>query len=103
MQMIVEDFRDEHVIQDQSPKRKNVDSFCWRRHNNDNNLQDRVPEFKMHLSLIFHLIILLSICESCVLWKQSLCHLILHRNHVCYTKLVRNSTNINKLAADTKI
>lgn len=76
MQMIVEDFRDEHVIQDQSPKRKNVDSFCWRRHNNDNNLQDRVPEFKMHLSLIFHLIILLSICESCVLWKQSLCHTV---------------------------
>lgn len=74
--MIVEDFRDEHVIQDQSPKRKNVDSFCWRRHNNDNNLQDRVPEFKMHLSLIFYLIILLSICESCVLWKQSLCHTV---------------------------
>lgn len=74
--MIVEDFRDEHVIQDQSPKRKNVDSFCWRRRNNDNNLQDRVPEFKMHLSLIFHLIILLSICESCVLWKQSLCHTV---------------------------
>lgn len=93
MQMIVEDFRDEHVIQDQSPKRKNVDSFCWRRHNNDNNLQDRVPEFKMHLSLIFHLIILLSICESCVLWKQSLCHTVTTSVTLNWSGTVQTSTS----------
>lgn len=93
MQMIVEDFRDEHVIQDQSPKRKNVDSFCWRRHNNDNNLQARVPEFKMHLSLIFHLIILLSICESCVLWKQSLCHTVTTSVTLNWSGTVQTSTS----------